>query len=220
MKKLILICALALAFVGCKNEKSDEPDVSFLTLVTYQGTDETQGISTFTFQAIDDSPLITLTAAWKPTSELKDGARVMLDYYADNYQVSGPVTVRRVTPVIGSTPSETTTPLSGNIGIHPATVWRSGPYLNAYIEAYVTGDPVTVKFALDKSTVSDAIPVYYLALDQTNYREVEAYRRIATMSYDISDVWNLPTCEGVKVYYRDMAGNTKSFENLKTKKQN
>ena len=217
MKKLMLICAIALALVGCNKENSEEPEVSFLNLVTYQGTDETQGVSTFTFQAIDDSPVITLTAAWKPSTELKDGTRVLLDYYANNYQVSGPITVRRAVPVIGSTPTETETPLSGNIGISPATVWRSGPYLNAYIEAYVTSEPVTVKFALDKATAADAVPAYYLALDQTNYREVEAYRRIATMSYDISSVWNLPTCEGVKVYYRDMAGNTKSFELLKTK---
>lgn len=212
MKKLMLICAVALAFVGCKSEKGEEPQVSYLTLVTYQGTDETQSVSTFTFQTIDDSPVITLTAAYKPSAELKDGTRVMLDYYADNYNVSGPITVRRISPVIGSTPTQTDAPNTGNIGISPTTVWRSGPYLNAYIEAYVTADPVSVKFALDKSTISDPVPVYYLALSVNNYREVEAYRRIATMSYDISDVWNLPTCKGVKVFYRDMADNTQSFE--------
>lgn len=208
MKKTLLICTIILALCGCKSNKADEPDKSYMTLVTYAGTDEALQVSTFTYQAIDDSPLVTLTANWVAGEELTPGERVYLTYYADAYQVSGPVTIRNISPVIGWIPSESEGPIDlGNAKITPVTVWRSGPYLNARINAWITRDPVTVKFALDKLTAADPMPTYYLSVNQTNINQIEAYNRSATISYDIADVWNAATCKGVRIVYRDFDGN-------------
>lgn len=220
MKKLILFCSLLLALASCNSSQNDEPVVTYTTLVTYVSSDTEQQISTFNYQAIDDSPLITLTANWLPAADkYTPGERVMLVYKAEKYGVSGPVSVIQVAPVIGWTPAVTQEPISGNISILPITVWRSGPYFNANIEATLTKESATAKFALLESTKNDPEPVFYLTITQTNYREIEAIRRVATVSFNISEVWNLPTCTGIKVIYLSSAtGNEEEILLKKDKK--
>lgn len=213
MKKLLLICVIVLSLCGCKDKQTEEPQVPYLTLVTYAGTDETLQVSTFTYQAIDDSPLITLTANWIPTSELTPGERIYINYYADAYGVSGPIELRQVVSVIGWQPTVKEAPFPlGNVDITPVTVWRSGPYLNARIDAMITRDPVTVEFALDKSTADKPMPIFYLYVNQQDLSQIEAYWRTATLSYDISSVWSKPDCTGVQVVYRGLYGAESTFE--------
>ncbi len=199
---VLLVASLSLA--ACHGSSNEEPDLSYTTLVTYEGTDTDLQVSTFSYQVIDDSPLITLTANWLPTTELTPGERVMLVYLSDTYGKSGPVTVKRVAPVIGWKPARTAKPLSGNVSITPITYWRSGPYLNANIEAIMTRDAATATFALLESTEQDPMPTYYLAVSQSDIKEVEAIRRMATISFDISASWDRPDCTGIKVIYRDI----------------
>lgn len=204
MKKFLLLIALTIALTACNGSHNDEPVVKYTTLVTYVGTNPDTQTSYFSFRTIDDEPLITLTANWLPAEDqIKQGERVVIVYTAESYGVSGPVSLLQVSPVIGWTPTETSDPITGNIGIQPITVWRSGVYFNANIEAYIAPKGATAKFALLSSTKNDPYPVYYLAINQTDFNSIEASRKIAVVSYDISDTWQLPTCQGIKVIYRD-----------------
>lgn len=204
MKKFLLFFALVLALTACSGSHNEEPVVKYTTLVTYVGTDKDTQISSFTFQTIDDAPLVTLTANWVPTEDqIKQGERVIIVYTADSYGANGPIQLLQVSPVIGWEPTESEEPVLGNIGLQPVTYWRSGPYFNANIEAYIAPKGATAKFALLSSTKNDPVPVYYLAINQTDFNSIEASRKIAVISFDISEVWNLPTCQGVKVIYRD-----------------
>lgn len=219
MKKLMLLCVMLFALAGCSGSHNEEPDVTYTTLVTYIGTDRELQVSTFTYQTIDDSPLITLTANWLPEEgKIKPGERVLLVYQADAYGVDGPVKkLIQVAPVIGWLPAKTDKPELGTVSITPITTWRSGPYLNANIEAIMTRDAATAKFALLESTANDPEPVYYFSVTQSNVNEIEAIRRIAVISFDISDSWNRPDCTGVKVIYRDTQGSESSFKIAKNK---
>ncbi|MBD5239389.1 MAG: hypothetical protein HDS64_06420 [Bacteroidales bacterium] len=204
MKKFLLIFALLMALTACNSANNDEPVVKYTTLVTYAGTDKDTQVTTFTFQTIDDAPLVTLTANWLPDEDvIKPGERIIIVYTADSYGVNGPIQLLQASPVIGWIPATTEDPITGNIGAQPVTYWRSGPYFNANIEAYISGNGAAVKFALLSSTKDDPYPVYYLAINQTDYNSIEASRKIAVLSFDISDVWNLQTCQGIKVIYRD-----------------
>lgn len=204
MKQFLLIIALFLALTGCHGSNNDEPVVRYTTLVTYVGTDKDTQVSTFTYQAIDDSPLITLTANWLPAEDqIKQEERIIIVYKADSYGTNGPIELLQVSPVIGWKPAETEEPVTGNIGVLPISTWRSGPYFNANVEAYIAPTGATAKFALLSSTKNDPYPVYYLAINQTDFNEIEASRKIAVISFDISEVWDLQTCQGIKVIYRD-----------------
>lgn len=212
MKKFLLIMALILALTSC-NGNTDEPEVRYTTLVTYAGTDADTQVSTFTYQTIDDSPLITLTANWLPAEgQIKPGERVIIIYTAENYGANGPIRLLQVAPVIGGKPTATDEPITGNIGLAPITTWRSGPYFNANIEAYIAPNGATAKFALLSSTRNDPYPVYYLAINQIDFNQIEASRKIAVVSFDISEVWNLQTCQGVKVMYRDYQNQEASIQ--------
>ena len=212
MKKFLLLTALILALTAC-NGHNEEPVVKYTTLVTYVGTDKDTQVSTFTYQTIDDSPLITLTANWLPAEDqIKEGERVVIVYTTANYGANGPIQLLQVAPVIGGQPTETNEPITGNIGLLPITTWRSGPYFNANIEAYISSSGATAKFALLSETKNDPYPVYYLAINQTDFNEIEASRKIAVISFDISEVWNLRTCQGVKIMYRDYQSQEASIQ--------
>ena len=212
-----LLAAVMTVLPACHGGAGEEPEASYTTLVTYVGTDKDLQVSTFTYQTINDSPLITLTANWIPTTELKEGERVLLVYNSDSYGSSGPVKVKYVAPVIGWTPKVLTEPATGNISVSPVSYWRSGPYFNAYVEATMTREPATVTFGLLESTANDPMPTYYLAISQTNVKEIEAIRRIATLSFDVSASWNRPDCTGIKVIYRDIYNEPAHLQILKTK---
>lgn len=212
-----LLAAICLTFAACHGSTGEEPEASYTTLVTYEGTDKDLQVSTFTYQAINDSPLITLTSNWIPTTDLAEGERVLLVYTADSYGVNGPVTVKYVAPVIGWKPVRTDKPVLGNVSVTPISVWRSGPYLNANLEAVMTRDAATASFALLESTEQDPMPTYYFAVNQSDIKEVEAIRRIATISFDISASWDRPDCTGVKVIYRDINNQPAEFYVVKEK---
>lgn len=208
MKKLTAILLAAVALTACRKQDPTTPDTTVYDIVTYESTDDDSSVSIFTYQRIDDSPLITLSANWIPPSKIEPGKRMLLAYQTDHPGESGPITIKMAMPTVGGDPVESATPSVGHIQVKPVSVWRSGPYLNLRAQLTIAGGAISAALEMDRNTVDSDFPAFYLNISQPSPATIETTVKDAYCSWDIGSTWNLPTCRGVKLFYRGSGGIT------------
>lgn len=170
--------------------------------------------SVFTLRKNGDSDLITLTAAGVMVNneQVKPGNRVIIQYIPSGGQQpyqSGPISLYSITKIInggvGSESLETIRSWSSD-PVKMMTLNRSGQYLDVWAEA--TFDDSIIRFSLtvDESTVDDSCPQLYLVFESDEKTVVRTHQIYA--SFDLSSVWDLPTCEGININYRTQSGQS------------
>lgn len=214
MKKffsIILLAVIALGFNACNSDSGTDLNPSqniFLNIVTYEGASITGG-STFSLQKSGDSPLITLTTTQNlGMADVPVGTRIIMSYVPESgvQYVSGPITVYQAANIEGGGAavtegrSENTTNWASN-EVAVQLVERTGPYLNLqFTGSLPTGvSTANIKFLVDEKTLDDAYPEIHLILGPYNTSLDKTY--IFYGSWNISNIWERPTCKGVKVCF-------------------
>lgn len=204
MRGLILVIAGSLALASCSN---DEPEYRVPTDVCYDFvTFESKSAkgSEFSLRRSGDSELITYHSAFSFDQDtvLHKGYRFIIQYK----RVDGePYTSGRITlygyrlldnadsqQLVGydsQRPSEV---------VKPQTMTRTGQYINMQMQMSClhAAKAKTMQLAVDSATLLRDVPelrlVYHASSPGGNFTTGYA-------SFDISSVWDLPTCRGVKV---------------------
>lgn len=204
---LISITSLLVAISSCRNDDGPFNDQAALyDIVTFEGN-KTAG-AVFSFQRYDDSPLITLTAPKTeiPLSTAKIGNRVILGYYphsgkpyqTDNISVLSVSRINQDTLRIAN-PSELTgwdtTPVWLN------SIWRSGKWINVYMRVDYSNEARVFNLSADSTTLDEPFIDLYLMHDLLD--APQKFSRRAYISVDISNVWQRPTCHGVRIFVND-----------------
>lgn len=161
--------------------------------------------TTFTFQRYDDSPLITLTAPNTVIDSSHSGRRALLYYYpesGDPYS-SGVITVRSLGVINCDT--AIIRPIEryhwDRNAIFLNSIWRTGTYLNLRMRADYSPEPRYFGLVVDSLTLTDPWPEAYVMHDLNG--APDNYLRESYASFDISKVWNMPGCQGLRVHVND-----------------
>jgi len=209
---LILI---VLTLASCKDKDSGTPDPVVSNIVTYEATTDDGSVSTFSFQTVNDSPLITISANWKAPADLKPGTRLLAYYSTTTPNESGPVELKQLVQIPGGTPKDTTsiTNLTGEeLGMK--TMWRSGTYLNINAGVYFTGQASEVSLLVDTSTLQQPEVETYVYVGHNPNSPVDetTATRLLVASWDIADIWEQPTMQTLRVTYRDRQGQPQTMK--------
>jgi len=202
---IAIICAAALT--ACADDDNNNgPDLTgtFQTIVTYEGAGDSG--SSFTVTEPGTTELSTFTSAISLTAvsnnTVQPGQRVMI-YYRNasgkRYE-SGPIQFIGYSNVKGgkatAKPQSDISPLR----IDPTEadlLELSGHYLNVVLTASGT-DGSFFDLYFDEETVDSPQPRAYVVFRSSN---TSAAQHVFIGSFDISEVWNKPTCESITVYY-------------------
>lgn len=186
MKKILTLLTLAVTLWGCnKNEDPETPDTTLYQLVTYEGTNEETHVSVFTYQVIDDSPVITLTCAFEPVKPLDPGTRLIIGYTTETPGESGPIELKQASTVLGGKAETSAEPsVQTSRAISPVTIWRTGNYLNITARATLNSGATTASL-LYRPEAPDKL---YVVVAQPTPLDILAYERTIYCSWDISAI--------------------------------
>ena len=194
---------LALTLGSCGEEGVDGPvEMTCTDMVTFTGNIGNR--ATFSFQKMDDSPEIILTAQSAINAEgVDEGTRMLISYipHDNRAYTSGMVRLigaRAVTqsPIITEWREEYENWDKDKVYVYSA--WRTGRYLNVHVRLTYSPDPRIFCLAADPSTLESAWPDVYLVHEMDG--EVDNHDRAYYASFDINDVWGRPGVEGIRVH--------------------
>lgn len=195
---------MAWALASCSN---DEPQYRVPTdvcydFVTFEGK-SAKG-SDFSLRRSGDSELISYHSAYpfEQDTVLRKGYRFIIQYK----RVDGePYTSGRITlygyRLLDNADSQQLVgydPERPSEKVKPQTMTRTGQYINMQMQmsCLYAAKAKTMELAVDSATLDSDVPELRLV-----YRALSPGDNYCTgyASFDISSVWNLPTCRGVKV---------------------
>ncbi|MCM1310064.1 MAG: hypothetical protein NC301_03445 [Bacteroides sp.] len=193
-----LLLALIPALAACKGTEPDGPQTAVASIVTYEST--VDGETTFTYTD-NNEDLITLTANWGGNSDLAAGNRTLIYYVADEYGVSGPISLLSVTRLPGGAPKfcAADARLPQSEPMTQTSIWRSGTYLNLSSMVSFPGNATEVALYVDESTKDDPYPTARIIVS-ADYVGLGVQRALYA-SWDISSLLSAPGCQGLTVIY-------------------
>lgn len=217
MKRLLFaiaaIAAILPALQSCSDDNTPATAV-YQTIATFTGNNG--NTCSFAYQAIDDSPLITLTAEGnvEETETQKPGMRCFLTYTLGvntppNH--SGNVNILSIAKVYQDTvESVPTIPADFTDPYSVVTLTRSGLYLNLYCVVPEVGfDNRSFTIVADQSTLTSDYPQIYLSMS-TKPDATPSMDTRAIGSFFIGPVWQLATAKGVDVHVSSEANPSNS----------
>lgn len=202
--------ALALFVCSCNND-SDTPSgedgtqVDFVTIKSLSNTG-----ASFELQKEGDSPVLTLVTSRRFPEELKVGQRILLRYAPANGKpytsgtitptgymtiYDGPVTIGTAEEYRGFTSEDARVEICQ----------RAGKYVNIAARCFMLNQPKSFELVCDKTTLNSESPVMYL-LYKSDSNSVDGAYSVVYGSWDISEVWNLPTCKNIRIKSVSTAG--------------
>lgn len=183
----------------------DGPVKLMLTdIVTYDG--ETDNGLSFSFQQIDDSPLVSLTASgirFKESDSISPGQRMVIYYHP----LSGVAYKSGEIELVGASPITSGKLASGHIADFPEwnrdrvyvySMWRTGQYMNLHCRLTYSTVPRTFALMVDSASINDSIPQLYVLhqlADPTDYHDREYY-----VSWDMDALWKRQSVKGVDIH--------------------
>ena len=208
LSRIAIAAAAALTAVACSDsDGGPASDAAMLTdVVTLEDGGGDGRESVYSFQRYDDSPVITLTDPTTRIDHKYDGSRLLLYYYPESGlpYVSGRVSVRSARLI--DTSAITVAPLSDYRwdadGVWLNSIWRTGRWINNRMRLPYTETPFEFRLVADQATADDAEPQLYLVYDR--HGAPDNFLREGYASVDISDIWNRPTCRGVRIHVNDL----------------
>lgn len=199
-KYVMMSMAMLLAFTSCGDDEDYFRYGDFMyDMVTYMGVED--GCAVFTYQAYNDSPLITLVANNYGESTLKKGQRLLLNYevaedFGNNHKVVQVKGVSRVNTdtiqVVKASRLETLKMDEMRI----KSVWRTGNYLNVRCEVQYTDRPRYLYLATTGEMDADGVVNCYQIQDLKDgvpYYWLETY-----ISYYIEPAMAVDGCKMLK----------------------
>lgn len=204
MLACLAIVTLGFVSTGCSddNTPSYPEEDTFFDIVTLTAAND-EGF-TVTTQKIDDSPIVTLTAANKKINlELvKVGERFLLNYVSESgvQYKNGPITAIAYRPILNAKIIEGTKADHDSWmteGQNIVSMWRTGNFINVYALAPYSQKPTKYELVVDKETLDDEIPQAYLIFFSDNRYESSPQAHYAT--FDISSVWSKPGVRGLRI---------------------
>lgn len=210
MKKIFMIL-LPLILVACGSSDS-APDIepAVYDIVTYESTTLDGSVSVFTYQVMDDSPVITLTANWKVPQSVSPGTRLLLAYTTDTPGKSGPIEVKQAVLIPGGKPIEANDiPYSEPLQIR--SLWRTGNYLNLDGVITISGAAKELNLYAKESSLDKATVQLAIIIGEGDGPVGAEVKKNLYASWNIGEIWNKTTCEAIDVFYTDALGRTQSI---------
>lgn len=206
MKRILALSAIAAALYGCNSSTpGDEDKYVAFNIVTYEGTSD-DGVTTLSYQVINDSPLLTLTCNWTPDRELTAGTRLLVAYSTDTPTESGSVNLLQASLVYGGAlevSDKTDSIADSGTPLWITSMWRSGHYLNLDCQARYASGGRKVRLVADDSTLADDYPVLYLVNCAKGEDDMSPYNQRLYGSWDVDTLWSRPTVMGLTVVMDD-----------------
>lgn len=203
LKNLILAFSAALMAAACSDKEYNDR-MMLSDLVSIQSSTEADGTA-FEFQRYDDSPVITLV---DPKLAIKDeyvGKRALLYYYPEDGKAyeSGRISATGLS-IVNSDTAVVRPIIRYNWDKSPVwlnSVWRSGTWLNFRMRLDYSDKPRHFGLIVDSLTLTDPEPQLYLLHDLNG--APDNFLRENYASFDISKIWNLPSCKAITVHVND-----------------
>lgn len=203
MKSRFWISAIAAVLCGCESSAPGDVDkyVEF-NIVTYEGT--TAGNATvLSYQAVDDSPLITLTCDWRPNRELAAGTRLLVAYTTDTPAESGHVNLTQAVLIYGGQPEWADNAVDGQGDpIWLNSMWRSGHYINLDCLGRYASGKRRMELVIDRSTIGSDYPVLHLT-HRIDGDQMAPYDQRLYGSWDVDAIWSRPDAKGIRIMLDD-----------------
>lgn len=203
LAKLLVSAVMVLTLGSCREDGVDGPvEMTCADIVTFAGN--VGGHATFTFQKMDDSPEITLTAQSAIAADGIDvGTRLLISYIPEDNKAytSGPVTLlggRVVTQSAVTTEWRDEYDAWDKDRVYVYSAWRTGRYINVHVRLTYSPEPRIFCLAVDPSTLGTAWPDVYLV--HVIDGDVDNHDRAYYASFDIDAVWSRPGVEGVRLH--------------------
>lgn len=204
---IVVMCVLCVAaMTSCNEEEAFEYGDFCYDMVTYEGDNGERSV--FSYQAYDDSPLVTLTASNMNRPGMVKGQRLLLNYIVENDLGDN----TKVVEVKGFSKVTTDTieilpqaELDGfkSDEVKVKSVWRTGNYINVRCMLEYTEKPRRLFLATSGIPGEDGIVPMYQIQDlmgaQTFYW-LETY-----LSYYIAPVWEKEDVAGVRYNAVDLS---------------
>lgn len=204
IKSMVACVAMTMAVLlpSCNSEGVSEA-TSFMSFVTIEGVSDYGTV--FTTRQNGDSPLVTFTSGTVlKADQYPLGSRWIIGYTneANERYKSGPIALTAIIPVfngkIEKATAEEIKKLTNN-DLTPSLIQREGQWLNLECSATVAGQPKKFALLVDESTLDNEYPDVYIGFEtDTNSGPVRQFYA----SFDLTSVWMLPTCNGIKVHYK------------------
>ena len=201
----ILLTAIlpAITLASCREEGFDgEVDMTCTDIVTFAGNID--GRATFTFNKVDDTPEITLTAQGAlDTEKIDEGSRVLISYIPENNKAytSGDIFLRGGKPI---TFSDIRMAWSSDFDrwnedkVYLYSVWRSGKYINIHVRLTYSTEPRIFCLAVDPETIDSEYPDVYLV--HVIAKDIDYHDRAYYASFDISQLWTRSGIKGIRLH--------------------
>lgn len=194
---------LLFALCSCQEDGVDgQVSMTCTDIVTFAGNDN--GNALFTFQKVDDSPLITLRSQISiNTDEYPAGTRMLISYNPPENRAYTSGDVR----LIGArtiTQSAIYTEWSPDFDawdrdpVYVYSTWRTGNYLNVHVRLTYSTEPRLFCLAADPATLDTPWPDVYMV--HTMASETDNHDRAYYASFDLSPVWDQPGVEGIRLH--------------------
>lgn len=199
----ILPALAILSLMSCSDDAECNDQAFLSDIVTVESTGDSG--SRFTFRRYGDSPLITLTAPGLRLDDKTVGRRVLLRYYPESGK---PYTDGDIRPLAISAVNCDTTVIrpverydwNAN-AVFLNAIWRSGDYINVHLRAVYSDKPRYFSLMVDSLTLTDPVPQVYLV--HNTLGAPDNYMREVYASFDITNVWGLPGCDGIEIHVND-----------------
>lgn len=207
----------AVSLTSCRDDDGPFADKAVLTDIAVV-MESADGAARFAVQKGEDTPSATLIV---PSLTLNDkefpvGDRLLLSYHYSDPTTpaysSGEVSVDGIAKInndvlridpIDAHPNWDKTP------IYLYSIWRTGCYINVNSRLTYSTTTRTFMLMVDKATVDDEVPELYLVHDIKD--APDNFTRHNYASFDISALWNRPTCKGVNINVASTNNPQKSF---------
>lgn len=211
LSHLLLTLCLSFAFIACSNDDSNPPfsgDEMF-DIVTFVGNPQSNNNkAVFQFQKENDSRLTTLRATNTDldTAKIKLNTRMLIAYLPESgtHNVDDNITLKGYSVVFNDsirTGDKNKLPNMEHNPIYVNAIWRSGTYINIHCGLTYSYEPSGFVLLVDNKTIDDPMPNVYLSYKTGS--DHESYYKEFYASIDISNLWNRPTCKGIKLHVND-----------------
>lgn len=205
ISKLLMMVPVLMAAMLCScNDDNDTPIPSgaFTVFATLERLDNTG--ATFTTQELDDSELVTYVTTQELDSKIytvgKRYVIVFSNQSGKRFQ-SGEITLYMAYSVFnGKAESHSAADCEAAFKdpVNLSMIYRTGKWLNVEATAPVGVQPKVFTVYVDQATINNDVPEVYVAFKTDNINGPE---RTFFGSFDLSPVWNLSTCRGLRVHY-------------------
>ena len=217
--KAVILSLIAIVATSCGDSGPYSDKIALYDIVTFDG--QTDQGAKFSFQQVDDSPVIELLAPGVVFDEQKvrKNQRLLIGYYPASGKAyeSGEIDFFGYSQVYhNEAVISTDKQIVGwdKTPVYLNSMWRSGNFLNMNLLIDHSNQTRRMELLVDQSTLNDPMPHIYFAHDLLGSPENYGVQMYAT--FDLSRVWNLETCEGVIVHINDSNFQKETYQFVKT----